>query len=110
MRTRILGIDPGYAIVGCGVIEYDGRNFVTLDYGPITTSAGMPFADRLAIIYDGIMELLEKYQPDAMSVEKLYFNTNQKTAIDVAQARWRLRSCFLILTIRRWFRWLRRAG
>lgn len=87
MRTRILGIDPGYAIVGCGVVEYDGRNFTTLDYGPITTPAGMPFADRLAIIYDGMIELLDKYHPDAMSVEKLYFNTNQKTAIDVAQAR-----------------------
>ena len=87
LRTRILGIDPGYAIVGCGVIEYDGRNFTTLDYGPITTPAGMPFADRLAVIYEGIEELLNLYHPDAMAVEKLYFNTNQKTAIDVAQAR-----------------------
>ena len=52
MRTRILGIDPGYAIVGCGVVEYDGRNFTTLDYGPITTPAGMPFADRLAAAAD----------------------------------------------------------
>ena len=64
-----------------------GRNFTTLDYGPITTPAGMPFADRLAVIYEGIEELLNLYHPDAMAVEKLYFNTNQKTAIDVAQAR-----------------------
>ncbi len=69
------------------MIEYDGRNFTTLDYGPITTPAGMPFADRLAVIYEGIEELLNLYHPDAMAVEKLYFNTNQKTAIDVAQAR-----------------------
>lgn len=87
LKTRILGIDPGYAIVGCGVIEYDGRNFTTLDYGPITTPAGIPFADRIAAIYDGVAGLLELYRPDAMAVEKLYFNTNQKTAIDVAQAR-----------------------
>ena len=53
----------------------------------ITTPAGMPFADRIAAIYDGVAGLLELYRPDAMAVEKLYFNTNQKTAIDVAQAR-----------------------
>ena len=87
MRTKILGIDPGYAIVGCGIVEYDGSRFVTLDYGAITTPAGMEFTERLAAIYDGLCELLEQYHPDAMAIEKLYFNTNQKTAIDVAQAR-----------------------
>ena len=85
--TRILGIDPGYAIVGCGVLDYDGRVFRTLDYGPITTPAGTEFSQRLAAIYGGMAELLEQYRPDAVAVEKLYFNTNQKTAIDVAQAR-----------------------
>lgn len=87
MRTRILGIDPGYAIVGCGVLEYDGRSFTTLDYGAITTPAGTEFSSRLMVIYDGVCELLAMYHPDAMAIEKLFFNTNQKTAIDVAQAR-----------------------
>ncbi len=87
MKTRILGIDPGYAIVGCGVLEYDGRSFLTLDYGAVTTPAGAEFTARLSAIYDGVCELLKCYHPDAMAIEKLFFNTNQKTAIDVAQAR-----------------------
>ena len=86
-KTRILGIDPGYAIVGCGVLEYNGRDFLTLDYGAVTTPAGAEFTARLLAIYDGVRELLERYRPDAMAIEKLFFNTNQKTAIDVAQAR-----------------------
>lgn len=84
---RILGIDPGYAIVGVGVIEYNGRQFKTLEYGAITTPAGQPFADRLLMIYQQMQEVISMYKPDAMSVEKLYFNTNTTTAIDVAQAR-----------------------
>ena len=84
---RILGLDPGYAIVGCGIVEYDGRNFRTIEYGAITTPAGMEFSERLSEIYDQLMELIHVYKPEAMAVEKLYFNSNQKTAIDVAQAR-----------------------
>lgn len=83
----ILGIDPGYAIVGYGVLEYNANRFKILDYGAITTDAGTPFNLRLEMIYDQMTELLEKYHPDAMSVEKLFFNTNQKTVIDVGQAR-----------------------
>ena len=83
----ILGIDPGYAIVGCGIIEYNGRSFRTLDYGAITTPAGMEFPERLRLIYDGTAELIARYHPDAMAIEKLFFNTNTTTAIDVAQAR-----------------------
>ena len=83
----ILGIDPGYAIVGWGVIEYSGSKFRTLGYGSITTPAGMPTVDRLERIYKGMQELLEKYHPDEMAVEELFFNTNGKTAIVVAEAR-----------------------
>ncbi len=83
----ILGIDPGYAIVGWGVVRYESNRFKTLDFGAVTTPAGMHFADRLEKIYDGIDCLLSQYKPDALSIEKLFFNTNQKTAIDVAQAR-----------------------
>jgi len=83
----ILGIDPGYAIVGCGVVRYEKNNFTLLGYGAVTTHKDMPFNERLEKIYDDITELLEKFKPDAVSIERLYFNTNQKTAIDVAQAR-----------------------
>lgn len=83
----ILGIDPGYAIVGWGVVRYESNRFKTLDFGAVTTPAGMHFDDRLEKIYDGIDFLLSQYKPEALSIEKLFFNTNQKTAIDVAQAR-----------------------
>lgn len=83
----ILGIDPGYAIVGTGVIEYSGNKFRTIDYGAITTPAGMPTPLRLQTIYREMNLLIDQYKPDAVSVEELFFNSNQKTAIQVAQAR-----------------------
>lgn len=83
----VLGIDPGYAIVGCGVVEYKNNHFRVLDYGAITTQAHTPFNERIEKIFDEAEELMVKYKPDAMAIEKLFFNTNQKTAIDVAQAR-----------------------
>lgn len=84
---RIIGIDPGYAIIGYGIVEYNNIRFKALGYGAITTPADMPFEQRLKNIYDDIITLLERYKPDCMSVERLYFNTNTTTAIDVAQAR-----------------------
>lgn len=83
----IFGIDPGYAIVGCGVVRYERNNFSLIGYGAVTTDKDMPFNKRLKKIYDELTELLLRFKPDAVSIEKLYFNTNQKTAIDVAQAR-----------------------
>lgn len=83
----ILGIDPGYAIVGYGIIKYEKNRFTVLDYGAITTSADMEFTSRLISIYDDLSYLFNKYKPDAMAIEKLFFNTNKKTAVDVAQAR-----------------------
>lgn len=83
----ILGIDPGYAIVGFGIIKYEKGRMSVLDFGAITTPAGMEFTERLKSIYEDLSYLFDKYKPDAMAVEKLFFNTNQKTAIDVAQAR-----------------------
>lgn len=83
----ILGIDPGYAIVGYGVIKYENSHFVTLDYGAVTTPAKTPFTARLEEIYDGVSEVAIRWKPQAMAVEKLFFNSNAKTAIDVAQAR-----------------------
>lgn len=83
----ILGIDPGYAIVGYGVIYYQSGRFRVLEYGAITTPAGMPLPKRLHRIYEGMGELIRKYKPDALSIEQLFFNTNSTTAIGVAEAR-----------------------
>lgn len=83
----IIGIDPGYAIVGIGVVEYAGNKFRTLEYNAITTPAGMNTVDRLKKIYDEMTMYIEKYKPDSIAIEELFFNSNQKTAINVAQAR-----------------------
>ena len=83
----ILGIDPGYAIIGWGVIRFERGKYIPVDFGAITTNAGVPFNRRLEQIYDQLNELLDTHHPDAVAVEKLYFQTNAKTAIDVAQAR-----------------------
>lgn len=83
----ILGIDPGYAIVGVGVLEYVGNKFKMLEYNAITTPAGMPTPQRLQKIYEQMQFYIDQYAPDAMAIEELFFNSNQKTAILVAQAR-----------------------
>lgn len=84
---RILGIDPGYAIIGYGVVEYQNNHFVTLDYGAIITEAGTPFNERLEMIYDSFNEIVMCTHPEVMSIEKLFYNNNAKTVIDVSQAR-----------------------
>lgn len=84
---RILGIDPGYAIVGYGLIQYENGRCRPLGYGTVTTSADLDFNRRLEKIYDAISALLKKSKPDAVSIERLYFQNNQKTAIGVAEAR-----------------------
>ena len=83
----ILGIDPGLAIVGWGVIEYKNTKFRTMAYGSIQTPAGMRTEERLKRIFDGMNELIQKYRPDAVAVEELFFNTNITTGIRVAEAR-----------------------
>lgn len=83
----ILGIDPGIAIVGYGVIEYTGNAFRVFEHGAITTKAGMKLSDRLRDIYECIHLLIEKHRPDALAIEELFFNTNVKTAISVAHGR-----------------------
>ena len=84
---RILGIDPGYAIVGYSVIDYIGNKFNLITSGAVLTDAGVSFPLRLEKIYRDLEEIIKTYKPDAMSVEELFFNNNAKTAIDVAQAR-----------------------
>ena len=84
---RILGIDPGYAIVGWGVLDFDNVHFSVVKYGAITTSPETAFDKRLDEIYGDMNIVIDKFRPDCMSVEKLYFNSNITTGIDVAQAR-----------------------
>lgn len=84
---RILGIDPGYAIVGCGIVDYFNNHFSVVEYLAITTPSDMPFNMRLEKIFDDISDLISRTKPDVVSIEKLFFNSNQKTVIDVGQAR-----------------------
>ncbi len=84
---RIIGIDPGYAIVGYGIIDYQNTRFSVVDYGAILTEAGEVFNERLEKIYDDAIMLMEKYRPEALSIEKVFYNSNAKTVIDVSQAR-----------------------
>lgn len=90
---RIIGIDPGYAIVGYGVLDYSGNRFGVVEYGAVTTPAGTAFDRRLELIYDELEQIVKRHAPQFMAVEKLFFTTNQKTAIDVAQARGVIQLC-----------------
>lgn len=83
----ILGIDPGYAIVGYGVVEVKSSRYRPLEHGAITTKATQDFHQRLEVIYNSVTAILKKWKPDAVSIEKLFFQNNQKTAIQVAEAR-----------------------
>lgn len=83
----ILGIDPGYAIVGYGIIEFKNAKYTPIHHGAIFTSANDEFTNRLEIIFNELSDIINTYKPDEVSIEKLYFQNNHKTAIDVAQAR-----------------------
>ena len=83
----VLGIDPGTAICGYGLVEQNGSRLLPHAYGAITTSSKMPVEKRLLKIYTALDELIQKYHPEAMGVEQLFFNRNVTTAIPVGQAR-----------------------
>ena len=83
----ILGLDPGLAIVGWGVLESARRGFRVLGYGSVTTPANTPTEERLATIYSDMNELFMRFRPDAVSVEELFFSKNITTGIRVAEAR-----------------------
>jgi crossover junction endodeoxyribonuclease RuvC len=87
VKLIILGIDPGIAIVGYGIIEYKNSRFRTLAFGAIQTPAHTPVESRLLQIHKELSELIDLYHPDAMAVEELFFNTNATTGIIVAEAR-----------------------
>lgn len=82
-----LGIDPGTAICGYGLVELKGSKLKAIYYGAITTAPSMRSPERLAIIFNGIDALIKQYKPDILGVEQLFFNRNITTAIPVGQAR-----------------------
>ena len=84
---RILGIDPGYATIGFGLIEGERAQYRMVTYGAITTPAGLPLSKRLYQIDRDMEELIGQLKPDVISVEELFFNTNITTGIAVAHAR-----------------------
>ena len=83
----VLGIDPGIAIVGYGLVEKTKIGFKVVDYGVINTPKEETLPNRLKMVYDGVTYLIKKYKPDVMALEELFFQNNAKTAISVAQAR-----------------------
>lgn len=84
---RILGIDPGIAIVGFGFIDKTGSKITPVQFGSIQTEAGTDPGLRLRQVYDSTVQLIDKYKPDAVAIEKLFFNRNVTTAFTVGQAR-----------------------
>jgi len=84
---RVLGIDPGFALVGFGVVDEMGGRMQAVDYGVISTPKEHKFAVRLETIYDAMTALIKKYKPDAIAIEELFFFRNQTTIIPVAEAR-----------------------
>ncbi len=87
MVLRFLGIDPGIAIVGFGFVDKIGSKVVPVQYGCIQTEAHTPEEERLLHVYEGMVQLIDKYKPDAVALEKLFFNRNVTTAMSVSQAR-----------------------
>ena len=76
---RVLGIDPGYAIVGWGVVDYTGNRFAPVDFGAVCTDAGVPFERRLDEVYAGVKDVIERTQPEVLAIEKLFYQHNQTT-------------------------------
>jgi crossover junction endodeoxyribonuclease RuvC len=84
---RIIGIDPGTAITGFGIIEYERGQYAFVDAGVITTPAGQPMPERLVTLYQELSQVIRETAPDQAAVEKLFFSTNVTTGISVGQAR-----------------------
>lgn len=84
---RILGIDPGTAITGFGIIDYLGNKFTVVNYNCIRTPAGQNLDQRLLTVYRELGELLDRYKPEEVAVEELFFNKNVKTALAVGHSR-----------------------
>lgn len=83
----VMGIDPGTATMGYGVVGRAGERLVLIDYGVITTSADLALPIRLQTLYSGLMDLIGSFRPTGVAVEELFFNRNARSALAVGQAR-----------------------
>jgi len=83
----VLGIDPGTAITGYGLVREDEEGLTLVDYGVITTTAGRPLPERLQAIYQGLADVARRHQPQQAAVEELFFSRNVRTALSVGHAR-----------------------
>lgn len=83
----IMGLDPGTAITGYGLIKYDGSRFSMIDCGCIRTSPESPLSERLQIIYRELTDVIRQYKPEQFAIEELFFNKNARTALAVGHAR-----------------------
>ena len=83
----VLGIDPGTAITGYGLVREDGAGLTLVDYGVITTAAGQPLPERLQAIYGGLADVARRHEPEEAAVEELFFSRNARTALSVGHAR-----------------------
>ncbi len=86
-HERVLGLDPGTAIVGWGVVEGEGQELALVDYGVIRTPAHTPLVERISLIYQELNGILDRYQPHGVGIEQLFFARNVSTALPVAHAR-----------------------
>ena len=84
---RILGIDPGFALMGYGVVDRNGSKFIPVEYGSLETTKDYTMQERLKLLYDGLTDVIARTKPEACAIEELFFNRNITTAIFVAQAR-----------------------
>ena len=84
---RILGIDPGYATTGFGILEAGRGSVQLLNYGTITTPTTLTFPERLVVLYDDMVQLIETVKPDAVAVEELFWGHNVTTGIGVSHGR-----------------------
>ena len=84
---KILGIDPGTATTGFGLIQKDGPRLTRLDHGVISTSKNLEMPKRLVMLFEDLQELIKHHKPDVVAVEKLFFTNNITTAMSVSQAR-----------------------
>ncbi|MHB0869642.1 MAG: crossover junction endodeoxyribonuclease RuvC [Chloroflexota bacterium] len=83
----VLGVDPGTAILGYGVVAMQGEALEAVDYGVLTTSASLPLTSRLLLLFEGLTEIIERVSPTEVAVEQLFFSRNVQSAFAVGQAR-----------------------
>ena len=84
---RVIGVDPGTAITGWGIVEGEGNELKLVACGTINTMAGTPLPQRLAVIYQGLVKIIQQWQPKSAAIEELFFSRNAKTAMTVGQGR-----------------------